>query len=573
MRKDSSSPNSEQVAKRWLRRGAVFIILAAILWGGWQAVGHWQKKRLIHQAHTAFESADYQTATLCARRVLQLDKDNIAATRVLAALAERAGLPQSLIWRSRVVELQKSPPNDDLERLVRASLRHGQLQIARDTLSKFSEADRQTPVYHELLGALNLASGQWEQAEAEYRRALDLDPDNPARSFTLISIQLQSPNADTRNAARAEMHKFAKHPQLGRQALRALLTDQFTTFSQDEIIELAKQLANTSDADFNDHLLNLDILKRAERPEAVSALIQMQGAAANNAADAFKLVSWMVANSQAPEAIAWVDSLPEKIRNQMPLPLALADALLAVKNWEQLASLTRSSNWDYLDFLRCAYLARALKELDDEVGFKTQWNLAVSQANRQSGAMSQLAALVNNWGWTDEVRDLLWTASRGTNDPMWALRLLYHHYSKSGDTAGLHRTLARIIELEPESELMRNNYAMLSLLLRSNTERAFQMAEDAYKAKPDNPALASTYACALWTHNKPAEALAIMQKIPADKLLIPPLAAWYGIILAANGDHSKAAHYLDLGETANLLPEERKLLQQARDMTTAQTSP
>jgi hypothetical protein len=44
----------------------------------------------------------------------------------------------------------------------------------------------------------------------------------------------------------------------------------------------------------------------------------------------------------------------------------------------------------------------------------------------------------------------------------------------------------------------------------------------------------------------------------------PAIALYYGIILAATGDGDRAAEFLDLGQKARLLPEEKALLEKAR---------
>ena len=61
------------------------------------------------------------------------------------------------------------------------------------------------------------------------------------------------------------------------------------------------------------------------------------------------------------------------------------------------------------------------------------------------------------------------------------------------------------------------------------------------------------------------QALDVMNKLPPRELEQPAVAAYYGIILAAAGDKSKAAEYIKRGEQARLLPEEKALLWRARE--------
>jgi hypothetical protein len=44
----------------------------------------------------------------------------------------------------------------------------------------------------------------------------------------------------------------------------------------------------------------------------------------------------------------------------------------------------------------------------------------------------------------------------------------------------------------------------------------------------------------------------------------PQIAAYYDVLLANNGDFLRAAKFLDLGEKADLLPKEKKLVEKAQ---------
>ena len=55
-----------------------------------------------------------------------------------------------------------------------------------------------------------------------------------------------------------------------------------------------------------------------------------------------------------------------------------------------------------------------------------------------------------------------------------------------------------------------------------------------------------------------------MQAIPPKDLEQPAIAGYYGLILKAAGDKSRARSYLDQAFKGPLLPEEKKLFEQAR---------
>jgi hypothetical protein len=58
--------------------------------------------------------------------------------------------------------------------------------------------------------------------------------------------------------------------------------------------------------------------------------------------------------------------------------------------------------------------------------------------------------------------------------------------------------------------------------------------------------------------------LAVLEKLSPEDLRKPEIAVYYGIILAASDDQARAAEFLDLGENALLLPQEKALIEKAR---------
>ena len=111
---------------------------------------------------------------------------------------------------------------------------------------------------------------------------------------------------------------------------------------------------------------------------------------------------------------------------------------------------------------------------------------------------------------------------------------------------------------------MQNNFAQLSLLLNLNADRGQKLAREIYEKEPKNPAYASTYAFALHVQGDTKKALKVLETLTPGELHKPEVAAYYGIMLAAAGDQTRAGEYLDLGEKATLLPEEKTLIEKAR---------
>jgi hypothetical protein len=82
-----------------MRRLGGAAILLALGFGCYHGYRALREKHLARQAQEFFARSDYQSAVVVARRVLQLNQNNVAACRVIAETAEIAGRPEAVSWR------------------------------------------------------------------------------------------------------------------------------------------------------------------------------------------------------------------------------------------------------------------------------------------------------------------------------------------------------------------------------------------------------------------------------------------------------------------------------------------
>jgi Flp pilus assembly protein TadD len=170
---------------------------------------------------------------------------------------------------------------------------------------------------------------------------------------------------------------------------------------------------------------------------------------------------------------------------------------------------------------------------------------------------------VAGWGWKPESLDLLWLLTKDQQRQNASLATLSDYYSAEGDTANLYRLILHRSELHPGDPQTENNLAQLALLLDLDKQRARALAKKVYEADPTNAAFASTYAFSLYAQGQNAQALRAFQNVKPEDLRTPSVAAYYGMVLLANGDKAKAREFLELGQKATLLPEERALVSRA----------
>ncbi len=543
----------------------VGIILVLSVGGavGFHQFRAWQQRRLVAEANALVNEGDYRRASLDARRILQINPDSAEACRILARIFEKTGSRAALEWRRRVMELGQATPTD-LILLARAAVRADDRQTADVAIGKLPASAKETADYHALLADIAFAQRNGVEMERQLSEAARLDPSNKDYQMRLASLRLGATDRDLRAKGKQTLVEMQNDPALRREATRFLAEDALRQKTTLAAVELARLLDSFPDKTFADRLLLLSALDAAKDNGFAAFLGEMKKSSADDPEQAAALLTWLNVHKREAEAIAWSGTLPPGILGQKMVQIALSDSYVSAKDWAGLQRLVNSGNWGTVDFLRHALHARALRELGSESESATQWNEAMKQVAPNAREALSLAETVEKWGWRTEAVELLWVVAKDPVRGGDALRALYNYFARAGDTENLYRVLLHEVELHPDDPKLQNNFAQLSLLLSLNTDRGQKAAREVYDKDPKNPAYVSTYAYALHVAGDSKKALALLETLTPEQLREPNVAAYYGVLLAAAGDQTRAAEYLDLGDKANLLPQEKALVEKAR---------
>jgi cytochrome c-type biogenesis protein CcmH/NrfG len=530
---------------------------------GFKQFRAWQQRRLVAEGNALVNEGDYRRASLDARRILQINPDSVEACRIMAVVAEKTGSRSALDWRRRVMELGNATPND-LILLARVAVRYDDRSTADAAMSRLPESAKETPEYHALMADIALAQRDIPELERQLTEAARLDPPNKDYAMRLAAVRLNSKDTDVRAEGKKKLVEMQNDPALRREATRYLAEDALRQNTTLAALELARQLDSFPEKTFADRILLLSALDAAIDSGFPAFFAEMKTSSAEDPEQAASLVTWMNLHKRAADAIAWSATLPPEVSGQQRVQIALSDSLVATKDWTGLQRLVNSGNWGTVDFLRNALHARALRELGNETDFASQWNEAQKKVAVDARQALILAETVKNWGWKAEAIEMFWVIAKDPVKADDALRALYAYFAKNSDTENLYRVLLHQIELHPNDRNVQNNFAQLSLLLNLNALRAQKTAREVYEKDPKNPAYVATYAFALHTQGENKKALGVIETLTAEQLYQPDIAAYYGIMLAAAGDQTRAVEFLDLGEKANLLPQEKALVEKAR---------
>ncbi len=539
-----------------------FILLIAAIWGAHGGYVRWQQRRLIRSSVYALQHGDYRTASLAARNVLAINGRSAPAARVIAELAERGDDRGALFWRQRVVEFEPQSAEDALA-LARCALQFNELGTAERALASVNEASRQTAGYHAVAGLLAQARGENEKAQMEWSEAVRLEPENSNYRLHLGVIQNLSTDPNQRAAGETILNELRQDPKQRVAATRALITEGITRReSAGDLLQLARELQDYPEATINDRLLYLDFLHQLNDPQFSDYLTNLEKEAPQHLEDLATLLAWMSQHNLNILANDLIKTLPEETLRKWPLPMTIAEIDSRLADWQKLEAAIKGANWQGLEFLRYAYLARAMRGEDKPAGFEREWSNAVKAASDQPDSITTLIKIAAEWKWTREATDLLWSLAKFPEKQSQALQTLYQLYSSNGDTQGLFKVLLRLFQSGMDSSDLKNNLAQVELLLNANREDGWRLAAEVYRKAPMNPAYVTTYAYSLLTKGNPNGAVKVLESLTPEQLRDPSISVYYGICLAALHD-PRAMEFLKAGEKARLLPEEKALVQNA----------
>ena len=549
------------------RRGliglGILCLLALIAVGARTIYIRVQRERTVQKARLFLNIKNYNESAFWLQRALQLNPTNPEAYRIGAELGEATGSPFCLtLWR-RLTELQPGVPKNYFS-WARAALRFHENEMAEQALGFVDAAGQNTATYHDLQAGLAEALNDGAKAEAELRKALEMDPANEGYELRLAALHLKSQDPKVHDSARALVEKLSAKPEFYRPASQALIQDDLARGRGEDVLVRARDLAQAPEAPFEDRIFYLGLLKRFHEANFSSYLSAIQSAALESPTRVSAVLNWFNAQGMGLVAIDWYKNLPLALRTASPVPATIAQSYASLREWKSVKKLVVGTNWENLEFSRLAFLARVLREEGDGRGSNERWSAAVKVAGDRPEALAILARTAFAWKWEKEGTAVLWTAAQRASNQQWALRALHRFYLQKGNTLGLLRVASRTLELDPHDIIAENGVAYYSLLLNANSQRVQELARHAYGAEPQNPATVATYALALYRSGKSKEGLAVMKSLGKEKLEDPSFALYYGILLAANGSFERRRTLSRYGRSRTHGPEEKTLLADAR---------
>jgi hypothetical protein len=523
----------------------------------------WHKTRLLTEAGDRLDHNNLSEAEVMARKALAIDPNSLVAVRILAETTEKQNRAETVAWRGQIARLD--PGLESELNLASAALRFGQLDVARAALGRVAPEDREKAAYDVVAGWLSRAQGNIAEEERHFAAAVAKEATNDVYQFNLAVLQILSPDPEKNAAARNQLERLSKVPQIRTEALRALLDNALRQNQNEAANELAQALQMSPQVTFADYLLCLELYRKLSPKKFDALLDKVKPVAAREGHDLAQLLGWMNKNSLAGEALRWSDKLPANLTNQPPVAIAVAEALAGTKNWSRLKRWTRGGSWGDDDYQRLAYQAYGARRsrrtaAEAEAEFDALWKAAEAAAAAQPEHELALARLASTWDLTQEAEQLWLRVAKVPAARREALDALYAIYRATNDLPNLRLTAERLHQSSPEEVGLAANAARFALLLDHNTADGRALAQQAYEKAPNDPAVAVTYAFALYGTGRTAEGISILEKLSPDQLNDPHVAVYAALLYDDATQLDAANNYIALARGGTIFPEEKQLL-------------
>jgi thioredoxin-like negative regulator of GroEL len=545
---------------------AILILLGALLFGyASKFYVEWHQSRLLHEANSMLQQGRLGEATQTARELLAQHPDSLPALYILSEAAEKQNLEEAISWREQIARLLPKDPDSQLN-FASAALRFGRLDLARKALDQIPANDRDSAAYHVVAGWLARAEGNFAEQEQQFAAAVNKEAGNDLYQFNLAALQIHSSDAEKNAKARETLQRLSKVALYQTGALRALLNDAVERNDLAAADNLAQQLQMSPEVAFGDYLLCLNSYRKLDEKKFRPLLERVKPFAAKNPSDLASLMEWMNQNGLSGDIVKWIDKLPAEKLTSPLAAVAVAAAYANAKNWTRLKRWTRRGTWGKSDYLRLAYQAIATRQSRQDSGemeFHPLWRAAEQSTNDQPERELVLARLASKWVLEKESEELWLRVAENPPLRREALDALRRVYRADNDTGKLYDVLQRLHESSPNEAPITADLARLGLNLGRNIERSHDLAREAHDRAPTEPNCAVTYAFSLDRLGRNAEALAIIQGLPADQLRDPHAAVYAALLLADASQIDAARDYVAAADD-EIYPEEKEVLNEAK---------
>ena len=553
-------PPRRPLLRRLLFPLLILAVLSAAAYASYWAYGKLkgrQSRNLTKMAMEYLQQNKVAEAEMSLETATRLKPNNAEALRVLARLQGATGKGAQSLETWQKLAASGGITLDDLAQYSMAASREGDQALA-ERLANAAAAGGNTVLKHMLRANLLLSKNNIPGAEAEFRKAVEVDKSGNSQAALARFLLARRLSAETAPEIREMLRELSKRPDaLGLEALSTAITRGLVPPAELPVWTSALRLHPKATAQA---LLLADATDIQLQPDTKSAVLakmleRMKGAPVDDRAAGLKFLILMGEPAQA----AGLLTRNEAMNKRETLSLWL-DAQSLTKNWPAILDALAEPNLPVPGHLAKLYRGRALVMSGKEAEGRAAYAEALQETAGATAEFLETLAYLNLAG-----EDALFDQGlqRALSDPATAKESFIRILPSVAMRQNAARTLrAYEVAAAASPELakdltLQNDLAYLNLLLGLpvDTKKIAFLSD----ANPRDFSFRVTYALALLKAGKNKEALTLLENCEPDvhvATLAPHQKVVVAIALAANGRRNEA-----LG-LASILPPQQLSVQE-----------
>lgn len=566
-----------RVDRRQKRRRIILAVVVLLLvvgcWQAWDRLQPryllWKQRRALDQAKEFIAKRDAPNAQVALEVALRTVPGNPETLRVAADLLEQVGAPQAMRLRRAIVQIVPDSA-EDAAKLVMSCIAYRDYNAAKDALSTTPPKIAVQPPMLRAALVFAIVTDNAPIADFLFDRLREQFPNDEELRHTHALLRLRHPREEQRLNARRELEELVKrNPALALQVNREFASDALQRHDYAEAKVRQKLILADAGATFTDRLQKANVDLLIEHLPFEPLFAELAPLAAKNEADAAQFAQWLLVQNRAAEADRWIGGLSPALRNAPAIKSALADSVALLGDWDRLARVLEEGAWGPIskETLRLALAAQTVNNPNRPSVRRDTWDMTLDSATGNLTSLRILQRLAAIWKWDDESERTLWAIARTFPDQTWAHQSLFSLYKERKDTKRMRDVILILRDTEGTVPRYQHDWALLTLIAEPTAtwNPAKDTMRSLYTENPENPNYATGYAFALAQAGKPADALAVVQKMTDDDRVYPPRAPYLAFVYGVAKKSEELEKAMAIGQSVNYLPEESYLFTRARE--------
>ena len=537
---------------------SLFIIVALGL-AGYQGYKSYKTNRFIGLGDESVEKGDWAVARYWYQNALDVDNTNNRAISQLCYYADFFRDPNTVEWWKQYVEIEPESQNVKLS-YAEILMRHIHLDEAGEMLQSITPEPDLEARYANIYSAYYIATGDLAKAEQYARDAIEKNPDADQLKLNLLNILLRLGSPESVSEINQLLTTLNSKPENLPGVYRILLAYATGRGNWEEALKIAEDLVSLDDSRWDEKVAYLKLLVRFD-PDAIPTYLSELKTPPPKLLEGICKV--MIETNKAPLMLDWIQTLEDlKHQDNLSYQMCIVELDMALENWTAIIDTFKDQSWQFFNYYREAALSRAYEENGDQGASDRMWSKAQKEARNEGvQELIRLASIIETWPsyeprWLELLEDML----QNEVYAQWSYNKLQTYYFNAGATRELYRVSQRVHKIRPNDDGIVNNMVMQGLLLGEDLNLQYERAKSLYEKHEGKPIPTSTYAFSLYKQGKAAEAYQLITSLDERYLDIAEIAHYAAVISKAAGHEDEAVKYLEKAKTANLLPEEKALL-------------